>query len=110
MKESVEEGELGMNAQGGALAFTKMSMARFAEFLSGPLQMPVVDRTGLTGRYDFTVDVGAFAGPSGAKPEELDALFPALQRQLGLKMERRKVNLDVVVVDRAVKVPVENEK
>jgi len=75
----------------------------------------VVDKTGLDGTYDFTLE---FAGrfQSGAYPAplpdgELDTdpdLFGALQQQLGLKLERKTTPLDVVVIDHAERVPTEN--
>jgi uncharacterized protein (TIGR03435 family) len=37
------------------------------------------------------------------------AIFTALQQQLGLKLEDKKASLDVLVIDRAEKLPVENE-
>ena len=75
---------------------------------------PVVDQTGLTGRYDFrlewTPDDTQFGGqmppvPSGevTKPP----LFVALAEQLGLKMEATHGKVDTMVVDR-VQRPLEN--
>jgi uncharacterized protein (TIGR03435 family) len=66
---------------------------------------PVVDRSGITG--DVTVDL-EFA-PLNAGPTESSApsIFTALQEQLGLKLERAKVPVEVMVVDHAEK-PGEN--
>jgi uncharacterized protein (TIGR03435 family) len=75
----------------------------------------VLDKTGLDGSYDFTLE---FAGrfQSGANPPplpegEMDTaptLFVALQQQLGLRLEAKKAKLDLLVVDHAHRVPTEN--
>lgn len=72
----------------------------------------VVDKTGLTGHYDFTLrfscDACQFATPAespGAQPD----IFAALKNQLGLKLVKTKgVSLDVIVVDRVDKTPTPN--
>lgn len=90
--------------------------------LSDILGRPVVDRTGLTGNYDFslkwTPDPEQLArlgpgGPPGPEPASvpLDAvgptIFTALEEQLGLKLESAKGPLPVTVIDHAEK-PSEN--
>jgi uncharacterized protein (TIGR03435 family) len=71
----------------------------------------VIDKTGLTGKYDFTLE---FA-PEGLGPGPLDAtdqsgpnILTAVQEQLGLKLEPKKTRLDMLTIDRADKVPTEN--
>jgi uncharacterized protein (TIGR03435 family) len=77
----------------------------------------VVDQTGLKGRYNFTVDAAAFmqkitdAVGAGQRPDPdtvINLVSEVLQKQLGLKADLRKAPADVIVVDRAEKVPVEN--
>lgn len=66
-------------------------------------RIPVVDKTGMPGTFDFSVDI---------RPELGTDLFAAWQRalhdQLGLKIESRKGNVPVLVVDQASKIPTEN--
>jgi uncharacterized protein (TIGR03435 family) len=77
----------------------------------------VVDKTGLSGKYDFTLRFagsmragGAFPNPAVSDPSDEPApdIFAALEMQLGLKLEKRKVTIDMLVVDRADKTPAEN--
>ena len=77
---------------------------------SNILDRPVVDRTGLTGRYDFllrwTPDAGqmaAFGGvppPNAADPDAPPDIFTAFEQQLGLKLQPAKALVDVMVIDR----------
>jgi uncharacterized protein (TIGR03435 family) len=79
---------------------TSVSMPDLADRLSRStfqLDRPVVDFTGLTGRYDLTLDW-----------VPTDPIFSALEEQLGLKLEARKMPLEVLIVDHADKVPSAN--
>ena len=103
-------------------AVTNMSMDEIADLLSngGPkilnLSEPVVDQTGLKGRFNFTIDAEAFMqkfseAAAAGRPDPdfvINAVQEVLQSQLGLKAELRKAPVDLIVVDRADKVPVEN--
>ena len=65
----------------------------------------VVDRTGLTGFYDFTLTYDVAERVSD-KPGL--TMFDAVAEQLGLKVAEGKAPFDLVVVDRANKTPTEN--
>jgi uncharacterized protein (TIGR03435 family) len=94
----------------GAMVAQHASMAEFAATLSGPLRTPVVDRTGLTGRYDFTVDLSphfADAKP-GERPDMTAIVMSALREQLGLNLEARKELVEILVIDHADRSPSEN--
>jgi uncharacterized protein (TIGR03435 family) len=77
------------------------------------LDRPVVDQTGLTERYDFTVtftpDDSLFNGhpPPFPKPadgiEPAPGLFDAIQQQLGLKLAAEKTQVDVLAIDHVEK-------
>lgn len=58
---------------------------------------PVVDRTGLTGRFDFTLNWA----PEGSIDTDAPSIFTAVQEQLGLKLEPTRGPVDVLVVDSA---------
>jgi uncharacterized protein (TIGR03435 family) len=74
------------------------------------LDKPVVDQTGLKGRYDFTLkwapDDSQFNGHVPPPSEAADAppsLFTAVQEQVGLKLETTKTMVDVLVIDHVEK-------
>jgi uncharacterized protein (TIGR03435 family) len=58
---------------------------------------PVVDRTGLTGRFDFTLTWA----PEGTTDTDAPSIFTAIQEQLGLKLQPAHGPVDVLVVDSA---------
>jgi uncharacterized protein (TIGR03435 family) len=92
------------------------TMAALADGLSNYAGRLVEDQTGLKGKYDFTLafeaDPPQFAGASTGTPstpaERGAALTTAVQEQLGLKLEGKKSNIEMLVIDRLDKVPTEN--
>jgi uncharacterized protein (TIGR03435 family) len=102
----------------GTLPVRNATMADFAGVMqSAVLDRPVVDQTGLSGRFDFvltwTPDETQFAGlgvrvpPPSDKADAPPDLFTAIQQQAGLKFEPTKAPVDVMVIDRVEK-PSEN--
>ena len=79
--------------------YKNATMLELAQTLMFDVDRPVVDKTGLTGRYDvelrWTVDESKTPTDSNAAP----GLFTAIQEQLGLKLEATKAMADVLVVD-----------
>jgi uncharacterized protein (TIGR03435 family) len=78
------------------------------------LDKPVVDQTGIKGRYDFTLkwapDFSQFGGhvpPPTEAPDAPPSLFTAVQEQIGLKLDTTKTMVDVLVIDHVEK-PSEN--
>ena len=92
----------------GRIVAQSTSMGELAGVLSDPLRSPVVNATGLTGRYDFTLDFSAFVPEPDQTPDEMTATISVVQQQLGLNLERRKFPTDILVVDHADKIPIEN--
>jgi uncharacterized protein (TIGR03435 family) len=118
------------------MTVSRQSMSGLAEILSSQLDLPVVDMTGLTGKYDFTLYFSpeGLAGmrlPAGLAPpppnvpppgesgpgmsaagapdsQSSPTLMIALQEQLGLKLEQRKGPVDLLVIDHLEKAPIEN--
>jgi uncharacterized protein (TIGR03435 family) len=76
--------------------------------LSQAVQRPVVDKTGLTGKYDFTLTYSpdlAIAAAGGTSSDRAPSVFTALQEQLGLRLDSQKGPMDVIVIDQAEKPP-----
>jgi len=111
---------------GNKFAATKLPMARFAATLLTGLSLPVIDMTGLTGKYDFAITLsdedtrglriqtslnfgGTVSPESRQFLESVDfaSLYEGL-RVLGLKLEPRKVAVPVLVIDSLSKTPTEN--
>lgn len=70
----------------------------------------IYDQTGLTGRYDFTLDYGKYIEASD-EDHVLNALQQArfdAMRELGLEVVEAKMQVDTFVVDRVAKIPTEN--
>jgi len=102
---------MGLAAQDTSLGDVADLLTQIASRMNLP---PVVDMTGLKGRFNFTVDgtdllqsIGA--GNAAPDPSALMVgVLEILQEQLGLRAELRKAPTDVLIVDRAEKLPTEN--
>jgi uncharacterized protein (TIGR03435 family) len=83
------------------------TMSEFIGTLAGPLRTPVIDKTGLTGRYDFTVDLSSYLADAkpGQQPDMTGIMISALREQLGLNLDSRKESVEVLVIDHAEKSP-----
>ncbi len=86
----------------------RMQMNRLAALLSRMTRMPVLDKTGLTGFYQLDLRYANEVSPSPDENPAGPSVFTAVQEQLGLKLESKKGPVDVLVVDHAEKVPLEN--
>jgi uncharacterized protein (TIGR03435 family) len=97
----------------GFVAVSGRTLAQFVATLSDLARRPVIDKTGLTGLYDFALkfapETAGSAGPfgllpPGAPPTAIDPdapnLFTAVQEQLGLKLESARGPVEVAVIDR----------
>lgn len=81
--------------------FTNNSMPEFAQFLQmDVLDRPVVDRTGLKGKYDFKLQWTANSDAATTDPAAAPGFLTAVQEQAGLKIEPTKAEVDVLTVDR----------
>lgn len=110
-------GDVEHPAVGGMeFAYRGATIKTYANYLQQSLMnRPVVDQTGLSGRYDFDLtfmpDDTMFGGRFRLPPDMMDKaapnIFTALQQQLGLKLTPEKVLVDVLVVGHAEE-PTEN--
>ncbi len=97
-----------MDVQNTYITATGVTLSQLAGNLSFPLDRTVLDKTGLTGRYDFrlrwTADTGAADSAAADAPPNL---FTAIQEQLGLKLQPAKGPVETLVIDH-VEQPAEN--
>jgi len=108
--ESQTEGESAILPDEKTMSITvrAVPVAQLVNPLTRIFQMPVVDQTGLTGRYDVNLNIGKFLQQSGEKMDPLSMIQTGLQEELGLKLEPKKLALDLLIVDRAAKAPTGN--
>jgi uncharacterized protein (TIGR03435 family) len=110
-KEVPDGGPSSSDSQNTRYTGTGVSMDNVAAFLSGRMDTPVLNFTGLKGVYNLTLDWAPESSQSKDDPSALPAgpsLFDAVQDQLGLRLERRKAPVEIVVVDHAEKTPAAN--
>jgi uncharacterized protein (TIGR03435 family) len=116
LKPSESKDGTSISTNNGVMDGTGMSMASLANMLGNSLQGPVADMTGIEGKYDIKLewssDEGGGGGVGGgdvkAAPDTRPSIFTALQETLGLRLETRKVPVEVLVVDRIERTPTEN--
>ncbi len=91
--------------------FQKMPIVGLVNTLSNILHTPVVDQTGITGFFDFTLDPMQFMTPPSpdnpVRPDFSELVLTAVQEQLGFKLEKKKAPLEFTIIDHAEK-PTEN--
>jgi len=107
----------GRNASGMTMTFRNAPLSQVAALLQNSLDKPVVDQSGLSERYDFTLTftpdpaqaalLGGPPPPAADNPDAAPDLFAAFQQQLGLKLESTRAPVDVMVIDKVEK-PSEN--
>lgn len=101
------------------LAVKGFTMPEIAARLGGWTSHPIIDKTGLRGRFDFVLEFTpdmsrlqssavALPPPSDGPTEPGSDAAAAMERQLGLKLTQAKAMLEVIVVDHVEKVPAEN--
>lgn len=94
---------------GNSLTLQRAELARMTQFLATALGWPVVDRTGLSGSYDLSLQwddepVRQAGDPAvdalQASGNDHGSIFTAIQEQLGLRLESRRVPVELIVIDR----------
>jgi uncharacterized protein (TIGR03435 family) len=85
---------------------TRFSLAQLSETFSRHLDSVIVNRTGMAGDFDFTLDLT----PDENQPNPLDPsiLIAAMRDQLGLTLKSQKEPVDFLVIDSAEKVAAGN--
>jgi len=115
LKDAAEPGRPAIRMNGGGVVFTSVTIDDLIELMSrahlAELDRPVVDDTGLTGRYDLTINLFGTQEEMRSALSKGDfgsSIFTLIQEQAGLKLEPKKLPLQMVVVDEAERTPSEN--
>jgi uncharacterized protein (TIGR03435 family) len=95
----------------GGVEYRGAPISTLVLVLSQQVGRTVIDKTGLKGRYDFSLAYergrsgrgGTDGSESAVSPNNLPSVFTALQDQLGLKLESQRAPVDFIVVDHAEK-------
>jgi uncharacterized protein (TIGR03435 family) len=119
-------GFMAVEGQRARIIGQQQALDKLVEGLGNLLKCPVTDATGLKANYDFTVTYSGGFGSGGpyaqlvppatdgaatagvSAPEPAPDIFSALQSQLGLKLEPKKVPVQVLVIDHMEKTPAGN--
>jgi uncharacterized protein (TIGR03435 family) len=115
--DSVATNTAAVGYREGEMMVKNASMSEFASLMQRyvGLDRPIVDHTGVSGKYDFKLSwtpdplqvngnpLGSTTGDANAHPD----LFTAIQEQLGLKLQPMREPTDVLVID-SVEQPSEN--
>lgn len=114
LQESTSTGEANIEARPdrASVVVERTPLSQIVDMLTAVLGAPVVDMTGLKGKYDITINIADYMAEmqstGGAPADPLAVVKAALEQQLGLKLESRKMPLEALIVDSAVKIPTEN--
>jgi len=103
LKPASEAGGMGMIYPGG-LRLTNVPIASFATSLRTLVGRPVIDKTSMPGKFDFELTFARDNDPDSPLP----SFTTALQEKYGLRLEKTKVSLDMVVVDSVETLPRDN--
>lgn len=107
-------------APGGGKLIKGAALMDFGDDISNELRLPILDMTGLKGRFDFALNPEKYVAAARAaimadpqhRPSEAEIKMTVMQDivagDLGLRLEPRRAPVEVLVVDRCEKVPVEN--
>jgi uncharacterized protein (TIGR03435 family) len=111
---------MGPNGPSAHTVAKAQPLSKLTTMLGNQINRPVLDKTGLTGKYDFNIEFTpnlplgppgpgqAGSAPADSASEPGPNLADAVQRQLGLRLVSSKAKLDMVVIDKAEKMPTAN--
>ena len=113
LPEGVAPGVINVESVGSVhrLSAGAMSVAEFADYLAAQTNSPVVDLTELGGKYDivlyYSKPLPISANPATPVDNGLE-LLSALREQLGLQLQTRKVQVNLLVIDHIEQTPAPN--
>ena len=107
VSEGDAEGSIEPNLAKMEVAIKRTPISQLTDLLGRLLRAPI-DQTGLTGNYDITVGIQKYMPEKATEVDMLSTILTAIQEELGLKLDNRKMPVDLVVIDSAERTPVEN--
>jgi len=103
----IPETAASMRASRGLIEAKSMTVSVLGSVLSNQVGRMVIDKTGLLGRYDFSLhwspDLGESSGDSTASEDTAPSIFTALEDDLGLKLQPGKGPVETIVIDHVEK-------
>jgi len=101
--EDSTEGQQNFTPDRGKLVFKRVPIQTLTAWLRGFLREVIVDKTGLTGKYSFDLTLPQREVTTDSSLGHSGSIFTILQEELGLRLERQKVPVVLVVIDQAQK-------
>jgi uncharacterized protein (TIGR03435 family) len=110
LKESTTQGEASLQPDLQKMQFgmERTAISDLVDLLTTILRAPVLDETGLKGRYDVKIDVSKYISDGNEPGDMLSTVLRGIQQEFGLKLESKKMPLEFVAIDSAERMPVEN--
>ena len=99
-----------LSGRASGVFFQSQPLSRLTFMFTRRMGIPVLDKTGLNGAFDYTIDTSGLNNfnPKSADDAPGPSIFTAVQDDLGLKLESRKEPIEVLVIDSVDRVPTEN--
>jgi uncharacterized protein (TIGR03435 family) len=101
-------GETVLTGRGGIATIQRANISLIADLLSDVVGQPVINRTGLKGRFTCTADPRPYAPDPSQPIDAVSMIMTLLQEQFGLKLEAKKEPVEMVVIDHVEKTPTAN--
>jgi uncharacterized protein (TIGR03435 family) len=101
------------NQQKMSVTVKRAGIDNLCDALGNIFKAPIIDQTGLKGKYDATFDIMKYMADmrpteSGTPPDPLAIIIRGLQEELGLKLEPKKTQVDLLIVEKIEKTAAEN--
>ncbi|QMV18993.1 TIGR03435 family protein [Granulicella sp. 5B5] len=97
----------GFSVRNGSLTATGVPVSTLVDYLPSQLQRVVIDKTGLTGKYNLQLKWARDDAPPSTDSDAPPDIFTALKEQLGLELKPSKASIETFVIDH-VEMPSEN--
>jgi len=100
IQEAKATDSTGVQTNFATVSLRNLTMDAFAHFLSTSLRRPIADETGLTARYNITLDA--------SMPEIRAGLFPGPLSKIGFKLKKRTLPDSLIIVEKIERAPTED--